>query len=307
MYVQIQPLQEQMDAWIKNFVPEKDLFFLEEPDLLSFRSDLQSTLVMPRDEFFNHSSYNGIQWVNSYMYWNISKDAQFVLVAQPDWITSLAMSKKEKLFNIQQKLGRGLIGPLSFLSEITAFPKEYIFNVNDEQFVSIQKSMWMKLPTAYQEEIMITYAQQYDEWTAMAHPAKMPVHLKKYANTFSMEPGANCLAATLYAISADPEKDEWKVHEWIHDGTFAEGLKNAGFSPTDEKFQKGDVVAWVNESEIIQHAAYCIEDQLFFNKNGQTFFNPWKIVHWDELKEEWKRYTPRIYRKSCGKRSDSFG
>ena len=62
-------------------------------------------------------------------------------------------------------------------------------------------------------------------------------------------------------------------------------------------YQATDVVAWVNEEEVIQHAAYCIDGQLFFNKNGQTFFNPWKIVHYDELKKEWEKYTPRVYRK----------
>ena len=67
---------------------------------------------------------------------------------------------------------------------------------------------------------------------------------------------------------------------------------------TEEHFQANDVVAWVDEEEVIQHAAYCIDGDLFFNKNGQTFFNPWKIVHGDELKKEWERYTLRVYRKS---------
>ena len=298
MTVQIQPTQQQMDTWIEKYVPEKDLFVLTKEDILSFKNDLQGVLIFPRAEFFKHSSYNGIQWVNSYVYWMIAKEVEVVLVAQPDWITTLSQSKKEALFRIQHKLGRGLMGPISFLADKAVFPEEYTFNVGNERIGIIQREMWMNLPFAVKEKIMATSAQLYDAWTAEAYPASMPAHIKKYANSFSAEPGANCLAAALYAISTNPERDEWIIHEWVHDGTFAEGLKHAGYSPTDEEFREGDVVVWVNEEGIIQHAAYCIDNQLFFNKNGQTFFNPWKIVRWDELQKEWTRFETRVYRKS---------
>lgn len=303
MNVQIQPVQEQIDAWIVKHVPEKDLFFLKEQDLNIFKKYLQGTLVMPRDEL-RYSSYNQIQWVNSYTTWNISKDFQFVVVAQPDWIMTLAPLDRELLFRMQYAAGRGLIFPLSYFSQLAALPKEHIINTNDEQVIVIQKDMWMKLPTSYQEEAIKEYAQEYDDWTSTKIPANIPVHLSKYANTFSKTAGANCLAAVLYAISTNPQRQEWIINEWIFQNTFIEGLKNAGYSPTDRKFQKGDVVAWVNADGVIQHATYCINNQLFFNKNGQTIFNPWKIVTWDELQEEWKRFTPRVYQKS---RSDING
>ena len=303
MNIQIQPLQEQIDNWIENHVPEKDLFFLKEQDLNTFENYLQGTLVMSRDEL-RHSSYNQIQWVNSYTTWNISKDFQFVIIAQPDWILTLALQEREVLFRIQYEAGRGLVFPLSYFSRQAALPKEYIINVNDEQVIVIQKDMWMKLPTFYQEEAIQAYAQGYDDWTSTEIPANIPAHLRKYANTFSTTAGANCLAAVLYAVSMNPERQEWIINEWIFQNTFIEGLKYAGYSPTDKEFEKGDVVAWVNEDGVIQHATYCMGNQLFFNKNGQTFFNPWKIVTWDELQEEWKRFTPCVYQKS---RSDLNG
>src|SRR4051794_5749126 len=106
MNIQINPLQEQINAWTENYVPEKDLFFLREEDLIIFKNDLAGTLVIPRAEFSNHTSYNIIQWVNSYETWNVSMDAQYVIVAQPSWITSLTRSTKEALFYIQHKVGR---------------------------------------------------------------------------------------------------------------------------------------------------------------------------------------------------------
>ena len=300
MNVQIHPTKQQIDTWIEKHVPEKDLFFLREEDLITIGSDLQGALVIPRDEL-RYSTYNQIQWVNSYTTWAISKDFQFVIVAQPDWITTLPLPDKEALFRMQHAAGRGLIFPLSYFSKTTALPNEHIINVNDRQVIVIQKDMWMKLPHSYQEEAIKAYAQEYDNWTSKEIPTNIPAHLKKYANTFSAEPGANCLAAVLYAISTNPKR-EWIIYEWVFQNTFIEGLKNVGYSPMDQKFREGDVVVWVNEQEIIQHAAYCIENQLFFNKNGQTFFNPWKIVQWDELREEWKRYIPRVYRKLSRKK-----
>ena len=254
-------------------------------------------MVIPRKEFFGHSAYNGIQWVNSYMYWTISKDAQYVLIAQPDWIETLSQEKKETLLRIQHQIGRGLLFPITYFLETGALNKEYVFKEADLEGLIIRRDMWMKLPYSYKEEAIKAYAQEYDSWTSIEIPTNLPAHLKKYANTFSTKPGANCLAAVLYAISVNTVKEEWMIHEWIHEETFTLGLKSEGYRPTAKEFAEGDVVAWVDEEKVIQHAAYCIDGQIFFNKNGQTFFNPWKIVHWDELSKEWERYAPCVYRK----------
>lgn len=298
MKIMIRPTEKQLDSWVENYVPEKDLFFIRETDLSLYQDNLEGTLLFPKQEFFKHASYTGIQMVNSYMYWNISKDVEFVIVAHPDWISSLPNERQEALFKLQYELGRGLTGPLAILTDDHLFPKDYIIEVHGEQIGILQRAMWMELPTFVKEEIICRTAQLYDEWTSIQVPASTPAHLSGYANTFSTEPGANCLAAALFAISSSPDMDEWITHEWVHGDTFALGLKNAAFSKTDDRFTCGDVVVWVDEKEIIQHAAYCIENTLFFNKNGQTFFNPWKIVDWGELVEEWKRFTPIVYRKS---------
>jgi hypothetical protein len=75
------------------------------------------------------------------------------------------------------------------------------------------------------------------------------------------------------------------------------GLERANFSLVDDEIKKGDVITWVNNEGVIQHASYHIDDNLFFNKNGQTFFNPWKITHLNELNEEWCQYKMKVYRK----------
>ncbi|QFF99191.1 hypothetical protein PB01_10305 [Psychrobacillus glaciei] len=298
MKIQIQPLQEQIDLWIEKYVPEEDLFFLREEDLLNLEDYLHEILVIPKAEFFNHASYSQIQLVNSYEYWRISNDIQYVIVAQPDWITNLNLEVKLALFHIQVEMGRGLILPLSLFSIPDEVPIEYLVKQKGEQYVVLQNDMWKRLSVSNKKNAIQAYALEWDSWDSSEVPVNIPAHLKKYANSFSTEAGANCLAATIYAVSNHLKRNDWMIHEWVHQGTFIIGLKNARYSIIEEEaLQEGDVVTWINDGGMIQHAAYHIGEHLFFNKNGQTFFNPWKIIHWKELNEEWNAYTYRIYRK----------
>ena len=295
--IAIRPTLEQLQAWIEAYVPEKDLFFLRAEDISFLQNELTGTLVFPRNEFFSHSSYSEIQMVNSYTYWMIKKDAAFVIVAPSNWITALNEEKKEYLLKRQVELGRGMTGPLSLFSKFGDFPPEYIIEVDGEQHVVMQRALWESLPNEVKEEMLCTIAQQYDAWDAKPVPSTLPAHLAPYANTFATKSGANCLAATLFAISTEPQLEEWIIQEWVHDQTFEEKLRLASYVKTEDSFIGGDVVAWVNDSGVIQHAAYCIEDDLFFNKSGQIFTNPWKIVDWAELEQSWEQFTPQVFRK----------
>ena len=158
MTIQIKPTQKQVNAWIEKYAPEKDFFFLRGEDLALLKNDLAGTLVMPRAEFSNHTSYNKIQWVNSYETWNISRDAQFVIVSEPNWITSLSRPTKELLFRIQCQVGRGLIFPKSYFSETEALPEDYLVHEDEGQFVIIQHDMWTKLPNNCKEDVSKQYA-----------------------------------------------------------------------------------------------------------------------------------------------------
>lgn len=295
MKVEIQPTQEQIEVWVERLVPNKDLFFLTDEDLGMLENEIVGALVIPKDEFFRHSTYSSIQWVNSYMYWTVSKKVEYVLVAQPDWIITLSLEKRRRLLQRQSQHGEGLLLSLSCFSEVSQLPEEYIVEAEEGEGVILRRDMWSKLPMRCKENAMKKYAQEYDEWIAIEVPAHLPKHLHCYANAFATEAGANCLAATLYASSQTPCQDEWVVHEWVHTKTFEESLKAMGYVLVEGTPLQEDVVVWVDDNGTIQHAAYCVGDNLFFNKNGQTFFNPWKLVDWKELQQEWKTFFPKRY------------
>lgn len=295
MLISIEPSKEQIDNWIKRYVPKKDLYFLKKKDLFTFKKYLNNVLIIPEEEFFKHSSYKQIQLVNSFEYWKISKDVQFILVADSNWFSKLPVKKKKELNAIQVKMDRGLILPLSLSSINYSIPKENIADVNDQLYLVLQSNLWGKFPYEVKVDLIKQLALKWDNWTCYEITEHTPHHLKKHANTFPSESGSNCLSSTLFAIS----KEEWIIDEWVHPKTFLHGLKNAQYFVTNKgEINTGDVVTWENQEGIIQHASYHIGNNLFFNKDGQTFFNPWKIVSWTELESEWNEYRFKIYRRN---------
>lgn len=288
--MKIKPTTDIVTSWIKSYVPQRDLFFLSAEDL-ERKLDLSNVLVMPKDEFYEHSVYQQPDYVNSYEYWNI-KNAHYVIVAGSDWIEQLKAEERQFILAAQQKYERGLVVPISFVQNIDQIPKDYIQN----EHVILQYQMWEQLDWTCKEQLLTTMVYEWwDNGECEEAPSELPIFLKPYANKFCIQQGANCLAAVLYAISEG--KQQWFIDEWVHQKTFVEKLKQYKYQPTNiDHLHTGDVVIWNDENGIIQHAAYCIGQNLFFNKHGQTIFNPWKLLSKDKLYKEWMHLKAVVYR-----------
>lgn len=288
--MKIKPTKKVLLSWIDIYVPEKDLFFLSK-EHLNNEIDFKDVLLMPIDEFYNHSMYGQLNFVNSYEYWNI-KNAQYVIIAEKEWIESISEEVKQFILNSQVQSERGLVLPASFIQDIEKIPSNYVVNGH----VVIQRSMWEKLDESSKEQLLTTMVYEWwDKGECNEAPMSLPNFLKPFANTFGHYQGANCLASVLFAISKG--KQEWFIYEWIHQKTFLEKLKQYHYKEfLDEVLHLGDIVVWKDKDEIIQHAAYYIGDGLYFNKHGQTMFNPWKILSQEELYKEWQHLTPIKYR-----------
>lgn len=296
MRMDIKPKEELVDLWIQSYVPEKDFFYLQNRDLIDINTDLNEVLVIAQDEFFGHDSYKQIQLVNSYEYWQRAKEVAYVIVADSEWVTRLPIQKKKTLLETQIKMGRGLILPYTFFPASDEIPLDYVVSENEDKRVVLQHDMWEKLPYQIKSHVIREYAKEWDQWSCYELPEEAPSHLKSYSNTFPALGGSNCLSATLFAITGQ----EWMIHEWVHPKTFVQGLTNAHYALTHDGLCEGDVVTWKNSAGMIQHASYHIGNNLFFNKNGQTFFNPWKVVSLNELNEEWDGFGRNVYRRKFG-------
>jgi hypothetical protein len=292
--IHMKPESGTIERWIEAFVPERDLFFLMEKDLGDFEEYQDHVLVIPKEEFSANAAYNGIQWQNSYTYWNLSNEVEFVIVARPDWVGRLPDVKRKQLFHRQKEVGSGLIYEISRDKIDDSIPADHLLESDGEQFIILQNAMWEELSHGMKRDLITEFAQQWEEWTCYEHSLESHPHLRKYANVFPSSGGGNCLAATLFAITGE----EWIINEWVHQKTFSLGLKRANYRHVENgELSDGDVLTWENEDEIIQHASFCVGDDKFFNKSGQTFFNAWKIVHWTDLQELWKSNRVKVFRK----------
>ncbi|WP_374054528.1 hypothetical protein [Rossellomorea sp. FM04394] len=290
----LQPTPDILQEWIKTYVPDKDMFFLRGTDLARFKEYLTNVLVIPHEEFQNHSSYKQVQLSNSYEYWNLSKDVAHVLVTPPGWVNHLPAEKKIELFHMQVAVGRGLIHPISEFSGDASSLRNSVVDVKGEEYAVLHKAMWEELSYRCKEDLITDIAQEWEDWTCYDPPTLTPPHLLPFANTFPVRAGSNCLSATLFAIT----HQEWIVHEWVHPQTFLQRLALEDYHVIPSQgLRAGDVVTWENADGIIQHASYCIDGQFFFNKRGQTYFNAWSIVHVDNLQGDWGHLSMKIYRK----------
>ena len=289
--MKIKPTRSVLLSWMDSYVPEKDLFFLSK-DHLSYEMDLADVLVMPVDEFYNHSTYGQLQYVNSYEYWNI-KNADYVIVAEKEWIERITDEQKQILLDLQVQCGRGLVLPVSFIHAIEKIPSSYVLDGH----VILQRSMWERLEDSCEEQLLVTMVYEWwDKGECEEALDLLPGFLKPFANTFGHVQGANCLAAVLFAMSEG--KQRWFIHEWIHQKTFLEKLKWYGYEEfLGEGLEQGDIVVWQDDNATIQHAAYHIGGGLYFNKHGQTIFNPWKILSMKRLYGEWEHLTFVKYRR----------
>ncbi|WEG14397.1 hypothetical protein PU629_08585 [Pullulanibacillus sp. KACC 23026] len=292
MVIQIIPTPEQIEEWIKAYVPEKEIFFLKEEDLPLFEEELRDVLVIPRDEFFSHKSYQTIQLINSYEFWQLSQEAAFAVIAPPSWVMDLKAAKRKELLALQVELNRGLMLPQSLFLTEDLIPEAFKVSSNGEAFVILQKALWDELPVSEKESLLIKWANEWETAESEPIPDFAPEHIKKFAASYPSFGGSNCLSTTLFAFTGA----EWLIDEWVHPETFKHSLKRSNLVRVEGEPSKGDVVTWVNEAGVIQHASYCLGNGLFFNKNGQTFFNPYKILKWEDLKEHWRAYQSHLYR-----------
>jgi hypothetical protein len=300
--------QGKLEKWEESFIPEKDIFFLREQDNDIIPEFGANSLVFTFEEFMNHSTYTSISYASSYTYWTLSKDIEKVIVLPDRVFATLKDHIKKQVLQIQQQVGRGLIFEAKLFEGIVREPATsmlapFQFVSEDRLYYALQKEVWDQLPKSLKSDILNRLALVYDkpgEWD----PYKPTLSItNSYANTYPNTHGPNCLSSTLYcaASQAVGVTLDWMIQEWVHPATFMNGLTQLGYYEvplSKDAIFPSDILIWRDDQGIIKHASFHIDKHYFFNKNGQTFFNPWKIIHIRELDEEWGHYQVHVYRKS---------
>ncbi|HGH7182114.1 hypothetical protein [Bacillus luti] len=307
-----------LNKWIEQFLPEYDLFFFPAKYGTIVKHFTSNTLLLSKEEFSNHSIFNNIDSRNSYQVWNIHKDIQFVCVANPSLITQWDKETRESIFQIQLEVNRGSIYEWDIIESVlndiqSASIKAttlqhvslYSFEYGSKRYISLQKSLWDNLHKEFQYKFLILLTKQFVYQTSLSEKQigtfkeKFP-HIASYFNTFSIANGANCLAATLASVCAEMSEAQWIITKWVHDNSFLKGLQIKSYrlkSASIDSLQPSDILVWKNKNSNVVHASFHVGDGYFFNKDGQSFFNPWQLVHMDNLLNTWGKECIQVYRK----------
>ncbi|WP_270394542.1 hypothetical protein [Bacillus paranthracis] len=307
-----------LNKWIKQFLPEYDLFFFPKKYGAVVKHFTSNILLMPKEEFSNHTIFNNINSRNSYQVWNIHKDIQFVCVANPSLIMQWDKETRESIFRIQFEVNRGSIyewdmiecvledipSPLS-KTAILQHVSPYSFTYDSKRYISMQKSLWDNLHKEFQYKFLLLLTKQFVYQTSLSKEQikkfenSFP-HIAPYFNSFSSVNGANCLAATLASICSEKSEAKWIITKWVHDNSFLKGLQIKQYrlkSASIDSLQPSDILVWKNEKNKVLHASFHLGGGYFFNKNGQSFFNPWQLVHIESLLNTWENERIEVYRK----------
>lgn len=240
-----------------------DLFFLSLAFYDQYQSHLGNQLLVPREEFIQHTSYNQIEQVNLYRMWRLSYD--MVLVAPPGWYEEQEASFQEALRSEIFANGHSL----HWKGQILTSQLWNRFSKQEQHAYLTSRDDQLNLET-------IDHIVGYD-------------YLKKWHGVFPSQQGGNCFASVLYALA----KEEFFLHQWVHEQTFLHFLARQGYAPVNKSMvQSGDILCFYQGEQLV-HASYMVDGISCFNKYGQTFWEPWEILPWRMVWAEFPetRYT----------------
>lgn len=251
---------------MRNLKFEFDLFFISEASLNQHQHYLLNTLVVPKEEFKKNSGLSNIVNHSTYQTWHLTYE--FVIVAEPGWYESIENTFKDALKQEMIHNGTHLI--------------------NDDRLIT--SAYWDKLSKIEQ----INFIQLFDD-----EPSKTDItqfssisHLTALHNKFPENHGANCLSATLYALTKNP----FILEQWVHQETFMLFLNRLGYKELETSFNRGDIICFYQDN-ILTHACYAIDDEYVFNKQGQTFWEPWTIERFETIQSNRDEVNYKIYKK----------
>lgn len=298
--------QGKLEKWEESFMPEKDLFFLREEDNDILPEFGVNCLIFSYEEFMKHPTYTSVSYRSAYTYWTLN-DIKKVVVAPANVFMTLKDSVQQRVLQVQQQVGRGLIYETRYFEGILREPATsklapYQFVSDNKVYYALQKEVWNQLPKSLKSDFLNRIALKYDSPGEKDSIKPTLSIINSYVNTYPNSHGPNCFSSTLYCAASQTAgmKLDWMIQEWIHPMTFMNGLKQLGYREiplVKDALFPHDILIWKDKEERVIHASFHIDQHFFFNKNGQTFFNPWKTIHVRELDEEWGHFQVYVYRK----------
>jgi hypothetical protein len=145
----------------------------------------------------------------------------------------------------------------------------------------------------HKEKLTIEYAKDIDDWYGYT-TNDIPNYINQVANKFVAIDGCNCLSTTIYGASCDDDI----LLKWLDVKFFAKKLKELKYVKKSTKdFKSTDIVVFIDKQQNVIHACYCVNKDLFLNKNGQSRFNPIALLPFEHIIKDWSDYEYYVFSK----------
>lgn len=277
-------LDATLDHWAGRLLPDLDVWYWDDsaPGV-----DLRGCMVLQREEYLAHSTFQDIRHVNAWLHWQMPSDVRRMIIAGPDWILRLDPGERDRLLRKQVGLKRGLVMPLAYLDTIPHQIHPFIAG----DVVVLCHAAWNVLSPESRRTMLRHEQRRWDDLTCFPPPADLPPHISAIANTFGTVEGANCFGTTAYCASGE----DWMRDHWMFQAPFLDIISQYQYRPSHGTPEAGDIVTFSTEDMIV-HAAYCVGQDRFLNKNGQSRFNPVRIIDWTSLSADWDHMPYRLWR-----------
>lgn len=281
----IQPSADTLTHWADNLLPDLDVWFWDETDLVPHAS---RCLVISRADYLRHPEFQDIRYVNAYLHWQIPPEVTRMIVSGPGWISTVSGPDRNRILGKQVNLKRGLVFPESWFRDLPGTPEPFV--VDDS--VVLCHAAWSQLPDESRRAVLLSEQQRWDDVDCLPVPPGTPDHIRSVTNAFGYHEGANCLGITAYCVTGE----DWMRRHWMYQPEFRNLLTRCGYRPaSDQSPVAGDIVTFEADDRLV-HAAYRVKTDRFLNKNGQSRFNPIRIVDWQCLEADWREATHKTYR-----------
>ena len=121
------------------------------------------------------------------------------------------------------------------------------------------------------------------------------IGLAKLVASFPNHSGPNCFALVLACVSQDASLAD----QWLHWPSLERFLTQNSYRCTAATPSAGDVLVFF-QKEAVVHAAFAISPDYYFEKPGQDFYEPYRVVRWKDRLLDWPKTQVRIYHFNAG-------
>lgn len=293
--IDLLPRSSDFYGWQRNIYDDGDLLFVTKKGLNALKPLKAVTFNSKEVRSQGHSiwSLNRRSWYGYALH-----RADYCAWVPPGIVESLSNSTQHALAEEQIHLG------VPTLFQTSLVPKglqKKLISVNDHSWLT--SGCWNELSARERNAALRAWFVQNEIQIQSTHSfQKLPIsvrnHLKKIEchlllNTFADSSGPNCFAAVAGAIS---DAFECKIYkQWLHWPTFERFLKEHRFVlRRNTEPQTGDVLLFFEGRKAI-HAAYYLGYGFYFEKSGQDFYEPYRVVDFCRWDVEWPRTKLQIW------------